>query len=134
MIDRYTKTVLTLIATALVYLCIVITPLPGVQAQGTQRPGEPTGPLPVVIVGWRGGAGETVPISTTGPVPVSLATPIQLSGPVQVTGRVTTDRATDRAERVVVIGWEEGGSRDGKVVPVMRPLTAIDSLPVNVKR
>ena len=43
MIDRYTKAALTLIATALVYLCVVLTPLPGVQAQGgTQRPGEPT--------------------------------------------------------------------------------------------
>ena len=39
-----------------------------------------------------------------------------------------------RAERVVMIGWEEGGSRDGRVVPVMRPIEAVDGLPVNVKR
>lgn len=128
MIDRYTKAVLTLIATALVYLCIVMTPMPGVQAQGTQRPGEPTGPLSVVIVGWAGAPGTTLPISTTGPVPVTVA------APVQVTGRVSTDRATDRADRVVMVGWEEGGSRDGRVVPVMKPITAVESLPVNVKR
>ena len=132
--DRYTKTVLTVIATALVYLCVVLTPFPGVQAQGTLRPGEPTGPLPVLIVGWRGAAGEALPISSARPVPVTVAEPIQVRGSVPVTGRVTIDKATDRADRVVIVGWEEGGSRDGKVVPVMRPLTAVDSLPVNVKR
>ena len=61
MTDRYTKTVLTVIATAFIYLCVVITSLPAVQAQGTQRPGEPTGPLQVVIVGWRM-EGETTPL------------------------------------------------------------------------
>jgi hypothetical protein len=134
MVDRYTKAVLTLIATALVYLCIVLTPLPGVQAQGTLRPGEPTGPLSVVIVGWRAPSGETVPVSATTPIPVTVPAPIRISGPVQVTGSVTTEKATERADRVVVVGWEEGGNREGRNVPVMKPITAIDSLPVNVKR
>lgn len=126
MIDRYTKAVLTLIATALVYLCIVLTPLPGVQAQGTQRPGESTGPVQAVIVGWQ--AGETIPVSAPAPLTVSV------NGLVEVRGQVRTEEATNRADRVVMVGWEEGGSRDGKVVPVMKPITAVDALPVSVKR
>lgn len=134
MADRYTKTVLTLIATALVYLCLVLTPLPGLQAQATQRPGEPTGPVQVVVVGWRGAPGDSLPVSTKAPVPVTIAAPVQVAGLVEVRGSVKTEKATDRADRVVMVGWEEGGSRDGRVVPVMRPITAIDSLPVNLKR
>jgi len=128
MIDRYTKAVLTLIATALLYLCIVLTPWPGVQAQTAARPGESTGPAQVVIVGWRGQAGESIPVTTLGNVGVTV------SGPVQVNGRVTTEKATDRADRVVLVGWEEGGNREGRGVPVMKPISAVDSLPVNVKR
>lgn len=134
MADRYTKAVLTLIATALVYLCIVLTPLPGVQAQATLRPGEPTGPVQVVVVGWRGAPGESIPVSARAPVPVSIAAPVQVAGLVEVRGSVKTEKATDRADRVVMVGWEEGGSRDGKVVPVMKPITALDALPVSVKR
>ena len=53
MIDRYTKIVLTVIAGALIYQCILMTAFPAVQAQ-TQRPGEFTGkPVETVIVGWR---------------------------------------------------------------------------------
>ena len=128
MIDRYTKTVLTLIATALVYLCIIFTPMPAAQAQFTQRPGEPTGPVQVVIVGWRGAQGETVPVAIPAPLTVSV------NGLVEVRGQVKTEKATDRAERVALVGWEEGGTREGKVVPVMKPITAIESVPVNVKR
>jgi len=128
MIDRYTKAVLTLIATALVYLCVVLTPLPGVQAQGTQRPGEPTGPLPVVIVGWGGAPGTTLPVSTTRPVPVTVA------APVEVTGRVSTDKATERADRVVLVGWEVGATRDAKPASALQSFTSASSLPVDVKR
>lgn len=128
MVDRYTKAVLTLIATALVYICVVLTPLPGVQAQGTQRPGEPTGPVQAVIVGWRGAPGETIPVSAATPLPTTV------NGLVEVRGQVKTEKTSDRADRVVVVGWEEGGSREGRNVPVMKPITAIDSLPVNVKR
>jgi len=134
MIDRYTKAVLTLIATALVYLCVMLTPLPSVQAQGTQRPGEPTGPLSVVVVGWRGAPGETLPISTAVPVPVTVATPIQVTGPIQITGRVTTDQAVERADRVVLVGWEEGATRDGRAARPLSAFTESSSLPVNVKR
>jgi hypothetical protein len=127
MTDRYTKAVLTLIATALVYLCIVFTPMPSVQAQFTQRPGEPTGPVQVVIVGWRGAQGETIPVAVPAPLTVSV------NGLVEVRGQVKTEKANDRAERVALVGWEEGATREGKVVPVMKPITAIEPLPVNVK-
>ena len=40
MIDRYTKIVLTVIAGALVYLCVVMTAFPAVQAQGTRKAGR----------------------------------------------------------------------------------------------
>lgn len=118
MIDRYTKVVLTLIATALVYLCVVLTPIPGVQAQTAKRPGDPTGPAQMVIVGWRGAPGETIPVSTPGPLPVTV------SAPVQVTGRVTTEKAGERADRVVIVGWEEGGTRDGKPSGQVRSITS----------
>lgn len=125
--DRYTKTVLTLIAAALVYLCVVFTPMPTVQAQFTQRPGEPTGPVQVVIVGWRGAAGETVPVSSPSPLTTTV------NGLVEVRGQVKTERANDRAERVVLAGWEEGAAREGGLYR-MRNFTDLNALPVNVKR
>lgn len=126
MIDRYTKAVLTLIATALVYLCVVLTPWPGVQAQTAPRPGESTGPAQVVIVGWRGQAGESIPVTTLGTVGVTV------SGPVQVNGRVTTEKATERADRVVLVGWEEGATRD-KPASRIQQFTTSSALPVDVK-
>lgn len=135
MIDRYTKTVLTVIATALLYLCIVLTPWPGVQAQTTQRPGEFTGPAQMVIVGWRGAPGETIPVSAPEPLAVSATAPLPVrsTAPVVVTGHVTTDKAGERADRVVVVGWEEGGTRDGRPVRPTLPITAGSALPVKVK-
>ena len=128
MIDRYTKIVLTLIATALVYLCVILTPLPGVQAQGTQRPGEPTGPMPVVIVGWRGAPGETMPVSSSRPLQV------RVSEPIRIAGKVITERGDDRAERVVLVGWEENANRDIGNPALMRSITLkTPGLPVNVK-
>lgn len=127
MIDRYTKAVLSLIAAALVYLCIVLTPLPGVQAQATQRPGEPTGPVQAVIVGWRGAPGETIPVSAPEPVPVTV------SGPVEVKGRVMTDKASERADRVVLVGWETRGNRDSRPAATLNSFGPTSSLPVDVK-
>jgi len=128
MIDRYTKAVLTLIATALVYLCVILTPLPGVQAQATQRPGEPTGPVQTVIVGWRGAPGETIPVSASQPVPVTV------NSPVEVKGRVAIDKATERADRVVLVGWEVGATRDARPESPLRSFTSSSSLPVDVKQ
>jgi len=126
MIDRYTQAVLTLIATALVYLCVVVTPWPGVQAQTAARPGESTGPAQVVIVGWRGQAGESIPVTTLGNIGVTV------SGPVQVNGRVTTEKASDRADRVVLVGWEEGATRE-RAANRLQSFTNSSSLPVDVK-
>ena len=54
MIDRYSKIVLTVIAGALIYLCVVMTAFPAVQAQGTKRAGEMIAtPIEAVIVGWK---------------------------------------------------------------------------------
>ena len=106
--DRYVRALLTIIALALVYLCVVLTPWPAVDAQAQTtppvvRPGEITSPMPVVVVGWRAGPGEIVPVAVTGPVTASV------QNTVQVTGQVTTERSTGAADRVVLVGWEERG-------------------------
>ena len=91
MTDRYTKIVLTVIAGALVYLCIVMTAFPSVQAQTTQRPGEFTGrPIDAVIVGWK--LTEPVQIATTRPI------------------EVRTERSSGAADRMVIVGWEENAA------------------------
>ena len=127
MTDRYTKALLTIIATALIYLCVVLTPLPTVHAQFTQRPGEPTGPVQVVVVGWRAPQNETVPVAVSRPVAVTV------NGLVEVRGQVKTEKATDRAERVILSGWEEDvNQRDNQ--GTLRTITAkTPGIPVNVK-
>ena len=91
--DRYTKLVLTVIACALVYLCVVMTPLPTVEAQGTRRAGEMINtPIEAVIVGWK--LTEPLQIATSRPLPVQ------------------TERSTGAADRVVIVGWEENAARD----------------------
>jgi hypothetical protein len=87
MTDRYTKTVLTVIAGALIYLCIAITVCPTAYAQSSARPGEPTGPQDVVVVGWR----------PTTPVPIVALEPL----------RVITQQTAGIPDRVVLAGWEE---------------------------
>ena len=53
-IDRYTKTVLTIIAAALVWLCIIHTPTgTALNAQVPADTSQP--PMRVVIAGWEGG-------------------------------------------------------------------------------
>lgn len=106
MTDRYTKFALSLIAAALVYLCVIFTPLPGAHAQTPSiRPGEPSGPTEVIVVGWQAPGGIAVPVSITHPVQVTAPQPLR------VTGQVITE-SSDRAGRVVVIGWEENAVRD----------------------
>ena len=109
MIDRYTKCVLSVIACALIYLCIAITPLPRAHAQTPSiRPGEPSGPTEVVVVGWRSRDGAAA-------FPVSIGHPVQVtaSQPLPIRGEVTTERSSSRlADRVVLIGWEEDASRE----------------------
>jgi hypothetical protein len=107
MIDRYTKFILTVIATALLYLAVIATPLPPASAQTpTLRPGDSSGPTQVVIVGWRTAGEATVPVSIAHPVQVTAAQPLR------ITGAVTTERSSGRADRVVLVGWEEDAERE----------------------
>jgi hypothetical protein len=113
MIDRYSKIVLTVIAGALVYLCVVMTAFPAVQAQ-TQRPGEFTGrPVETVIVGWK----------TTDPVPVVAPRPLQMiaADTVRIVGTVQTERSNGTADRMVIVGWEENAAigRPGSLTPIV---------------
>ena len=120
MIDRYLKIVLTVIASALVYLCVVLTSLPGVSAQTPSlRPGESSGPTEVVVVGWRPGARETIPVS------------IQQTQPLRIEGAVTTERSTTRlADRVVLVGWEPGGTP--LIQRQSRSISESSGLPVSI--
>jgi hypothetical protein len=124
--DRYTRIMLTVIAVALVYLCVVLTPLPVALAQpGTgTRPGELTAPAQVIVIGWR--APEAVPVTASRPLPVDLP------NPVRVQGQVTTERSSGRADRVVVVGWEENAQLDrgGSLRPI--DVKAPAGLPVSV--
>ena len=101
MVDRYVKSVLTVIAAALIYLCAALTPWPAVQAQRALRPGDPTGPIGVVIVGWQAPPSDRVSIVANASLPVAV------TSTVQVTGKVTTERSSGEADRVVLVGWEE---------------------------
>ena len=102
MTDRYTKTLLTVIACALVYLCIVMTPLPSAHAQATKRAGEMiTTPIEAVIVGWK--IDQPLHITSTRPLPVQ------------------TERSTGAADRVVIVGWEENAVRD-RALSAMTPI------------
>jgi hypothetical protein len=125
--DRYVKMVLTVIAAALVYLCVLATPLPVVDAQTAKRPGDPTGPAEVVVIGWRAPASHIVPVTTPAPLRVDVL------NTVRVQGQVTTERSAGRADRVVLVGWEEVADRDRS--GVLRPLDSTAgraSLPVSV--
>ncbi len=103
--DRYLKGVLTVIALALVYLCVVSTPLPALiaQTQSLVKPGDITGPMQVVVVGWGGKPGDALPIVAAQPLPTTV------QNTVQVNGRVATERSGGTADRVVLVGWEERG-------------------------
>ena len=113
MSDRYTKIVLTVIACALIYICVVITPLPAVSAQqATARPGEFSGPTQVVVVGWNSNA----------PVPITTTQPLQ----------VITERSTGRPDRMIITGWEESASPG--TVGGLHPLTARSGVPVTTTK
>ena len=112
--DRYSKIVLTVIAAALVYLCVVLTPLPSAHAQGTRRAGEMiTTPIEAVIVGWK----------SSDPLPITSARPL----PVQ------TERSTGTADRVVIVGWEEQAARDRVTAMVPFMSSRSQGLPVSTK-
>ena len=108
--DRYIKTMLTIIASALLYLCVMMTPLPRVSAQTPSKtPGVSSGPMEVVVVGYN--AQAPMPVSVSGLVEVTASTPLR------ITGNVSTERSTDRADRVILVGWEADAIRE-KAVPM----------------
>lgn len=122
--DLYTRVLLTIIAAALVYLCLVLTPIPTLGAQATQRPGEFTGPTEVVVVGWRASPDQPLPVTITDDV-----LPVEVRGDVRVVGRVETQQVSGRSDRVVLVGWEQ---RDNLQQPREQPfITGQAGLPVN---
>jgi hypothetical protein len=106
--DRYLRAVLTVIACALVYLCIVLTPMPSAIAQGARTPGEIVGPAEMVIVGWKVAPDVALPVQVMNPVTVTGD--IRVSNEVRVSGRVETEQAPRTATRVVLTGWEQGAA------------------------
>ena len=106
--DRYIKTMLTIIAGALLYLCIVMTPLPRVNAQTPSRtPGVSSGPMEVIVVGYN--AEAPMPVAVSGLVEVTA------SNPLRITGNVSTERSSDKADRVILVGWEKRANREKPV-------------------
>ena len=132
MIDRYTKFILTVIATALLYLAVIATPLPPASAQTpTLRPGDSSGPTQVVIVGWRTAGEATVPVSIAHPVQVTAAQPLR------ITGAVTTERSSGRADRVVLVGWEEDAEREmlgRRMERLTKHSVGVNGLPVQLPK
>ena len=105
--DSYLRVVLGIIASALLYLCVVLTPLTTLhagarQVVGARTPGEPTGPAEVVVVGWRSGSE---------PLLVQVVNKVAVGGDVTVTGRVETHQAPRVFDRVVLAGWEPDGPK-----------------------
>ena len=101
------------------YLCVMLTPMPVVNAQtgrivGTQRPGEYTGPAEVVIVGWRAAEGGTVPVTIPGGV--------RVTNEVAVTGEMLVKQLPEDHLRTVLIGHEEGAT--GRANGAFRPLNS----------
>jgi hypothetical protein len=109
--DLYLRMVLTVIAAALVYLCVIFTPLPTASAQagrvvGAPRPGESTGPAEMVIVGWRLPPDAALPIRGN----VTVSGDVTIKNTVRVSGRVESDQVPKTVTRAVLVGWEDAGS------------------------
>lgn len=88
-VDRYTKTLLTIIAGALVYIAAMLS---GERAQaqvGVQAGEISTRPQPVVIVGWEAAFPRPVPVAiqdVAQPLPVTLSGAPSQPWPVTLTG------------------------------------------------
>lgn len=112
--DFFLRSVLTVIAAALVYLCAVLTPLPTASAQTAPRPGMDTGPARCLIVGW----------DTTDHIPVQVVDSITLktTGEARIIGNVQTQQQPNTTARVVLTGWEEAATADkpGELRPLSR--------------
>jgi hypothetical protein len=115
--DSYLRIVLTVIAAALVYLRVVLTPMPAASAQGAVTPGTVIGPAEVTIVGWRLAPNATFPIHIPGRVTVNGE--VRVSNDLRVTGKVETEQAAGSTSRVVLSGWEDAATprAAGKFTP-----------------
>ena len=86
-IDRYTKTLLTIIAGALVYIAAMLS---GERAQAQSNAGEVSRqPQRVVVVGWEAPLRQPLPVtiwSTSEPLPVSVNGAPSQPWPVTLTG------------------------------------------------
>ena len=110
--DLYLRIVLTVIAAALLYLCVVLTPLPTASAQtprivGGRTPGEYTGPAEVVIVDWRLPENASLPVNVT-------RGEIRVMNEVSVSGDVEVRQRTDNPLRTVLIGYEESAMSNSR--------------------
>ncbi len=102
-IDRYTRAILTVIAAALVYLCLLQSTWPSASAQTAPRPGESRGPAEVVVIGWKAST-----------IPVQVTDAVRVAGEVRVTGTVGTRQQDNTTNRVVLVGWEDRASQTAK--------------------
>ena len=128
--DRYLRAVLTVIAAALVYLCIVLTPMPVASAQqprvvGGRTPGEYTGPAEVTIVDWRLPEGASLPVNIT-------RGDVRVVNDVSVSGKVEVTQPPHNPLRTVTVGHEENASSSiaGHFVPISS--SAGRGMPVSV--
>lgn len=118
--DRYSKVVLTVIAGALLYLCVIATPWPALSAQA-RTPGEiVNNPIEAVIVGVRLPRNESFPVTVYGTVPVSISDTV----------RVQTERSSGKADRVMIAGWEELGVPEKAGRPQRIDISKSTGLPV----
>jgi hypothetical protein len=88
-VDPLTKLLLGVIASALVYLCVVLTPI-GTPVTAQSRMGDPA---PVVLVGWEGQDGRIYRLyDGSGGLPVfdASSAPFSIQGPVR--GQVRPSR------------------------------------------
>jgi hypothetical protein len=119
--DLYLRAVLTVIAIALVYLCVVLTPMPIAFAQtprvvGGRTPGEYTGPAEVVVVDWRLPEGASLPVNVT-------RGDVRVINQVSVRGDVEVTQPANNPLRTVLIGHEEGASNTapGRFTGISQP-------------
>ena len=59
--------------------------------------------MEVVVVGYN--AQSPMPVAVSGLVEVTA------SNPLRITGQVTTAKSSERADRVILVGWEKRANR-----------------------
>jgi len=115
--DLYLRFVLTVIAAALVYLCVALTPMPAAYAQDPRTPIFAPGPAEVVIVGWKLASDTAFPVQIPGRV--NMTGDVKVIGDVRVNGHVQTEPAPNTSARVILAGWEDHAAErtPGRFIP-----------------